>query len=63
MEVEQRLYSVSKAAKILGVIPRTIRAWDATGKIKVVLSPSGRRMIQIEEINRILGNLKYNNIK
>jgi putative resolvase len=56
MVVEQKLYSVSKAAKILGVCLNTIRSWDKMGKIKTIRSPYNKRMIPIEEINRLLGN-------
>jgi putative resolvase len=55
MEVEQKLYSMAKACIILGVHFNTIRAWDKLGKIKVIRSPGNRRMIPVEEINRLLG--------
>jgi len=58
MDMEQKLFSVSKAAKVLGVTPKTIRVWDKENKLKVVLSPGGNRMIPIEEINKILGNFR-----
>ena len=48
-------YSISKAAKILDVCNKTIRRWDESGKIKVILTPGGHRRISEDEINRILG--------
>lgn len=47
-------YSVSKAAKILGVSTKTIRRWDAGGIIKTSMTPGGHRRISDSEINRIL---------
>ena len=56
MEPEQKLYNISKAAKILGVSTNAIRKWDAEGRLKVYRTPGGFRMVPIEEINRLLTN-------
>jgi putative resolvase len=56
MEIEQKLYNIAKAAKILGVSTNAIRKWDNEGKMKVYRTPGGFRMIPIEEINRLLTN-------
>jgi DNA-binding transcriptional MerR regulator len=56
MEIEQKLYSISKAAKILGISTQSIRAWDKKGILKVCRTLGGFRMVPIEEINRLLNN-------
>lgn len=58
MEVEQKLYSISKAAKILGISTQSIRAWDKNGTLKVYRTPGGFRMVPVEELNRLLTNTK-----
>ncbi|MBP0016496.1 MAG: helix-turn-helix domain-containing protein, partial [Cyanobacteria bacterium SBLK] len=37
------LISVSEAAKLLGVSTKTIRRWEADGKIKAVRTEGGHR--------------------
>nr|WP_041458878.1 MerR family DNA-binding transcriptional regulator [Ammonifex degensii] len=49
------LLSIGKAAKMLGVHPNRLRAWEKQGLIKPVRLPSGQRRYPVEEINRILG--------
>ena len=38
-----KLYSISKAAEILGVTPKTLRVWDKENKLKPVLTSGGHR--------------------
>ena len=47
------LLSIGKAAKLLGVSVITIRRWEIGGKIKVVRSPGGTRLVPSEEIDRL----------
>ena len=47
------LFSVSNAAKLLGVHAQTIRAWDRVGLIVVVRTPTNHRRIPMSEIERI----------
>jgi len=56
MEQEQKLYNISKAAKILGVSTNAIRKWDNEGKLTVYRTPGGFRMVPIDEIYRLLTN-------
>jgi len=54
----ERFYRISDAACILGVCTKTIRRWDASGKIKCKRTVGGHRRISILEIERILYNEK-----
>src|SRR3990167_8644633 len=47
------LLSIGKAAKLLGVSIITIRRWEIGGKIKIVRSPGGTRLVPSEEIDRL----------
>jgi putative resolvase len=49
------LLRLSKAADLLGVTTRTLRAWDTAGTIKVVRSPGGHRLIPVSEVERLRG--------
>jgi predicted site-specific integrase-resolvase len=40
---------ISKASKILGIHPQTLRRWDKDGKLKTIRSPSGQRLIDVSE--------------
>ena len=48
-------YSVSEAAKVLGVSVDTLRRWDRTGKIKADRDDANRRVIPATEIDRLRG--------
>ena len=47
-------YRISEAAQALGVCTKTIRRWDASGKIRCSRSVGNHRRISILEIERIL---------
>jgi len=47
--------SVSKAAKMMGVHPDSIRRWFDEGKLKGYLTPSNQRKISVESIKRVTG--------
>lgn len=51
-----KLYSISKTAKILDVTPKTLRIWDKENKLKPVLTNGGHRRYKESDINKILGN-------
>ena len=51
-----KLYSISKTAKILDVTPKTLRNWDKENKLKPVLTNGGHRRYKESDINKILGN-------
>jgi len=46
---------VGLAAEMLGVSVDTLRRWEADGRIRMERSGGGQRMIEVEEISRILG--------
>jgi len=50
-----QLIPVERAAKMLGVHPKTVRHWDELGKIRVVRTPGGKRRIPESEIRRLRG--------
>jgi excisionase family DNA binding protein len=50
----KRLYTLKEAKMLLGVTTETIRRWGKEGKMRVVRTIGGRRMLE-SEIKRILG--------
>ncbi len=52
------LISISKASKILGVTPKTLRLWEKENKINVVYTPSGHRRYNYEYILNKFTNKK-----
>lgn len=53
------LLRLSKAANLLGVTTRTLRAWDANGTIKTIRSPGGHRLVPTSEIERLRGDTAH----
>ncbi|MFX1298917.1 MAG: helix-turn-helix domain-containing protein [Promethearchaeota archaeon] len=51
-----RFYRIDEAAFLLGVCPKTIRRWDAAGKITCYRTLGGHRRISLGEIERILNH-------
>ena len=58
----EKYYRIAEAAYFLGVCSKTIRRWDASGRIKCARTPGGHRRISILEIERILSDVpsEYN---
>ncbi len=48
-------YSVSEAAKTLGISVDTLRRWDRQGRIKAERDRSNRRVVPASEIDRLRG--------
>ena len=46
---------MEEAARLLGIHPQTLRAWDVQGKIRVVRTPGGKRRVPESEIRRLQG--------
>jgi predicted site-specific integrase-resolvase len=44
-----KYYKTAKAAKLLGVHPNTLRAWDREGKISTIRTPSGQRLFDVSK--------------
>jgi len=53
MGIMERHFTLSEAAKLLGVTPQTIRTWDKAGKINVMRTPGNQRRIPESEILRL----------
>jgi molybdopterin-binding protein len=49
-------YSVSEAAKALGISVDTLRRWDRQGRIRADRDQSNRRVIPASEIDRLRGD-------
>lgn len=49
------LLRLSEATKLLGVTHQTLRTWDKEGKIEVVRSPGGHRLVPLSEVERLRG--------
>jgi molybdopterin-binding protein len=45
---------VGRAAEMLGVTVETIRRWEGEGRLRVERSEGGQRLIEIEEVSRLL---------
>lgn len=56
-----RYVTPKKAREVLGVSNSTLRLWDQQNKINTIRAPSGRRLYDIESIQR--NNSKYENTK
>jgi excisionase family DNA binding protein len=50
-----RFHRMEEAARLLGIHPQTLRAWDVQGKIRVVRTPGGKRRVPESEIRRLQG--------
>ena len=45
---------VGQAAEMLGVSVETLRRWEADGRLRMARSDGGQRLIEIEEVARLL---------
>jgi molybdopterin-binding protein len=54
--VAREHYSVSEAAKLLGVSVDTLRRWDRQGKITAERDHANRRIVAAAEIERLRGD-------
>ena len=46
---------IGRAAEMLGVTVDTVRRWADQGRVKVVRSEAGQRLVPIEEVTRLIG--------
>ena len=47
------LVPIGEAARRLGVVPETVRRWEAAGKIASVRTSGGQRRFALAEIERV----------
>jgi predicted site-specific integrase-resolvase len=50
-----KLYSISKTAKLLDVTPKTLRIWDKENKLKPILTSGGHRRYKESDIKAMMG--------
>ncbi len=53
--MNDEIFSISGAAKYLGVFPLTLRNWEKKGSIKSFRTPGGHRRFRESELARIMG--------
>jgi len=46
---------IGRAAEMLGVTVDTLRRWAEDGRLKVVRSDGGQRLVPIDEVTRLIG--------
>lgn len=49
------LLNISQTASRLGVSAKTLRKWDASGKLKALRTKGGHRRYRVEDVNALLG--------
>lgn len=52
-EGETQLIPITRAARMLGVHPNTLRSWADRGQVPVTRLPSGYRRFTLEQIDKI----------
>lgn len=55
-----KLYNISKTAKILDVTQKTLRVWDKENKLKPILTSGGHRRYRESDINKFIGTIQDN---
>lgn len=53
---------VGQAAEMLGVGVETLRRWESEGRLQVVRSPGGQRLVPLAEITRILADRRRDEV-
>lgn len=51
------LYSISKAARFLGVSKETLRAWHRNGKLIPQITLGGQRRYKDDDIHNLMGGV------
>ena len=54
---DTEITTVAGAARFLGVHPNTIRRWEQSGLIAALRLPSGVRRFQLDELQRVRGEM------
>jgi molybdopterin-binding protein len=53
--VAKRAYTATEAARELGISVDTLRRWDREGRIRTTRDSANRRLVSLEEIERLRG--------
>ena len=56
MTANREVYSVSEAARALGISLDTLRRWDRQGRIRVQRDAANRRVVSAREVERLRGS-------
>ncbi|HLO36241.1 MAG TPA: TOBE domain-containing protein [Candidatus Deferrimicrobium sp.] len=55
MGARSELVRIGRAAEMLGVTVDTVRRWADVGRLAVVRSEGGQRLVPIDEVTRLIG--------
>ncbi len=58
LENQKQIFSVSAAAKYLGVHRLSVRNWTKKGKLKSFRTPGGHRRFKKEELDKVMAGRK-----
>jgi excisionase family DNA binding protein len=53
-----KMIDITEAAELLGVVTKTLRRWDDTGKLKAVRTFGNHRRYRVEDIEAIINSLE-----
>ena len=53
--MNDKIFSISEAAKYLGVFPLTLRNWEKRGMIESFRTPGGHRRFKKSSLDKIIG--------
>lgn len=58
-----KLITLQKASELLGVVPKTLRVWDDSGKLKSVRTEGGHRRYRQSDIDSFIGTTQDDALK
>jgi len=58
-----KLISLQQTSELLDVVPKTLREWDSSGKLKSVRTRGGHRRYRQSDINEFIGIQKDNEVE
>ncbi len=56
MEVQDKILSISEAARYLGVFPLTLRNWEKKGMLKAFRTLGGHRRFKKSDLDKIINS-------
>jgi len=58
-----KLITLQKTSELLGVVPKTLRVWDDTGKLKSVRTEGGHRRYRQSDIDAFIGTTQSDTLE